>query len=203
MRDEIIQKRGYDSSIEGDDLSLKISSYPITAKYLSVRLAVHGGVICELCCGIGISLIEFSRHFDTVIGVDNDPYVIESARNNLQRNKITNYELILGGAEDLDTLHKIDADIVAYDIPYWSDHGNDAVTGKNPQLSTIIDLIRVNITKNIVIYAPSDVSYDDIAKITDVFEYQEVWINDKHDRNFIYFGDLIDTLGQSSINLTR
>jgi methylase of polypeptide subunit release factors len=202
MRDEIIQKRGYADSISGDDLSLKISSYPTTAKYLAKRLSPHGNTICELCCGVGISLIEFSHRFDKVIGLDNSSQVIESAQKNLHNAGITNCELLLGNADDPSKLSRINADIVAYDIPYWSDH-NDAAMDKNPQLARVIELINANITKNIVIYSPPHISYDDIAKITSIFEYQEVWIDDKHDRNFIYFGDLVEKPTRTKIILSN
>jgi ubiquinone/menaquinone biosynthesis C-methylase UbiE len=77
MRTNIIQTRGYDPDISGDELSLKIASYPATARYLAGRLKGTGKVACELCCGVGISLIELSKTFEKVIGVDSDSQVIE------------------------------------------------------------------------------------------------------------------------------
>jgi ubiquinone/menaquinone biosynthesis C-methylase UbiE len=69
---DIIQTRNYNPRIAGDELSLKIASYPATAQYLANRLSGQGTTLCELCCGVGVSLIEFSKTFEKVIGVDND-----------------------------------------------------------------------------------------------------------------------------------
>ena len=198
MRDEIIQKRGYASSTKGDVLSLKISSYPVTAKYLAERLAQNGNSICELCCGIGISLIEFSNNFEHVIGVDNHAEVMKSAQDNLQSAGVKNCELLLGSADDSSVLSKIKADIVAYDIPYWSNH-DDNLLSKNPQLSEMIQLIKSSITENIVVYLPAEFSFENANGLADTFEYQEVWIDGKHDRNFIYFGNLIHTHGYTKV----
>lgn len=200
MREEIIQKRNYDSAIHGDELSLKIASYPATARYLAERLAPYGDSICELCCGIGVSLVEFSRHFETVVGIDNDLSVADAARQNLQQVGVTNCEVLVGSVENADLLRGVSTDIVAYDIPYWSDHGG-TVKSKNPDLKEILALISAHMSTKIVVYTPPHVSYEDIAKIADTFEYQEVWVGDKYDRNFIYFGDLIQMTGLSKIVL--
>jgi len=200
MRDEVIQKRDYSNSIKGSTLSLKISSYPVTARYLAKRLTKSGNTICELCCGIGISLIEFSRYFDNVVGVDNDPHVVKNARSNLLNAEIGNCELIVGDISDLNVLSQINTDVVAYDIPYWSDH-ESMLMDKNPELKSIVEKIQLSITPNIVIYAPPHMSQKDFAKMFDNFEYQEIWINGKHDRNFIYLGGLIDSSAITRISL--
>ena len=90
MRTDIIQTRGYNPNIAGDDLSLKIASYPATARHLAKRLENQGKTVCELCCGIGISLIELSKSFDEVIGIDNDPSIVDDCRKNLESATITN-----------------------------------------------------------------------------------------------------------------
>lgn len=198
MRDEIIQKRNYDSAIQGDELSLKISSYPQTARYLAERLAPHGTSIVELCCGVGVSLVEFARRFESVTGVDSNLTVAAAARANVARAGATNCEVLVGSVDDTALLQQIDADIVAYDIPYWSDHG-ESLVGRNPDLKTTLELIRTHITSNIVVYTPPHITYDNIAAISDTFEFQEVWLDGKHDRNFVYFGNLVQSAEQSKV----
>lgn len=82
MRTDIIQTRGYNPNISGDELSLKIASYPATARYLAQRLKDEGDTVCELCCGIGVSLIELSKSFNRVIGVDSSAIIVEDCRKN-------------------------------------------------------------------------------------------------------------------------
>ena len=202
MRDEIIKKRGYSDAIHGDNLSLTISSYPVVAEYLASRLAYRGDTLCELCCGIGVSLIEFSSHFEYVIGIDNDMSVIKLATKNLAEAGRENCKLVLGDVSDPEILSRIKADIVTYDIPYWSDH-NGLVKNQNPDLSEVVHLAQDHITDNIVIYAPPHTIYDDISKLFDRFEYQEVWIDGDHDRNLIYLGSTIEHNGKTKVEFSK
>jgi 16S rRNA G966 N2-methylase RsmD len=192
MRDEIIQTRGYDHNIAGDELSLKIASYPSTARYLAKRLEPTGDTVCELCCGIGVSLLELSKSFDKVIGIDNDPNVIADCEQNLNRSGIANFELICGDVSDRGLLAKIKADVVLYDIPYWSSHGGMVDPGRqNPDLQQLIADITEIVTPNIVIYAPTHMTYKGVRDKLGDCEYVEIFINGKHDRNFIFLGGLI------------
>lgn len=76
MREHIIQTRGCQPNIAGDELSLRTASYPSTARYLAQRLQGKGDVVCELYCGVGVGLAELAKSFRKVIGADNDPAVI-------------------------------------------------------------------------------------------------------------------------------
>jgi tRNA G10 N-methylase Trm11 len=202
MRNDIIQKRGFDQNIAGNELSLKIASYPSTARYLAERLAKEGNTICELCCGVGISLVELSKSFDKVIGVDNDPEVIADCEHNLARAGITNCELICEDVSDRNLLAKIKADVVLYDIPYWKSHeGRVDPERQNPNLKQLITDIRETITPNIVIYTPKHMTYEDVKEVLGDCDYVEVYVNGKHDRNFIFLGDLKEKVGESRIEV--
>lgn len=43
--------------INGDQLSLKISSYPVFLNHLKERLSNRYSILLELCAGIGVGLI--------------------------------------------------------------------------------------------------------------------------------------------------
>lgn len=202
MRKDIIQTRGYDAEISGDELSLKIASYPTTASYLAERLKDSGNTICELCCGIGVSLIELSKSFNKVVGVDNDSAIIDDCRENLERVGIANYELIQGDVGDQDLLKKIKADIVLYDIPYWSTHaGQVDPKRQNPDLRKLTTYIRELITDKVVIYAPTHMTYEEVASALGPCEFMEVYMNGKYDRNFIFLGDLAKQEGKTRIKV--
>jgi 16S rRNA G966 N2-methylase RsmD len=202
MRNGIIQTRGYDQNIAGDELSLKIASYPSTARYLAERLKHKGDTVCELCCGIGISLLELSKSFNKVIGVDNDPNIITDCKQNLTLASIENYELLCGDVSDRDLLAKIKADAVLYDIPYWSSHeGRVDPERQNPNLKQLIADITEAITSNIVIYAPTHLTYESAKDTLGDCEYVEVYTNGKHDRNFIFLGGLIENDGRSRVEV--
>lgn len=203
MRDDIIKSRRYDPKIAGDELSLKISSYSTTARYLADRLKDKDSTVCELCCGIGISLIEFSSSFAKVIGVDADRSVIDHCRTNLTQAEVLNFELLTGDVNSKSLLKIINADIVLYDIPYWSSHdGKVNPSEQNPNLKELINNIQKSITKDIVIYTPSHMTYEDVSEEVGVCEFLEVWLNGKHDRNFIFLGSLVHTIGKTRVDIS-
>ncbi len=99
-------------------------------------------------------------------------------------------------------LRAINADIVLYDIPYWSDHqGKVDPARQNPDLQQIIADIRATITPNIVIYAPTHMTYRAAKDQLGDCEYVKVYIHGKHDRNFIFLGNLIEKEGASRIEV--
>ena len=153
--------------------------------------------MCELCCGIGISLIELSKSFDEVIGIDNDPSIVDDCRKNLESANITNHKLICGDVSDRQLLGNIKADVVLYDIPYWSTHSGQVNPDKqNPDLQKLIAGIRELITDKIVIYTPTHMTYEDVVSALGPCEFIKIYINGKHDRNFIFLGGLIERVGE-------
>lgn len=202
MRATIIKTRNYPPHIAGDELSLKISSYPVAARYLAGRLSGEGDSVCELCCGIGVSLAELSKNFDKATGVDSDKKTLDYCRKNLELAGAKNCQLIHGDVSDLELLGKIKAGVVLYDIPYWSDHGGKVSPDKqNPDLPQLIANIRELITDKIVIYTPAHTMHEEAAAKLGPCEFTEVYINGKHDRNFIFLGDLAKQPGKSRIEL--
>ena len=202
MREDIIQSRGYSSTISGDELSLKIASYPVTARYLANRLKGNGDTVCELCCGVGVSLIELSRSFTKVMGVDNSFTIIDDCKKNLEEAGITNHELLCGDIRSRELLGKIRANVVLYDIPYWSTHsGQVNPEEQNPNLQELISNIRELITSKIVIYAPTHFTREEVVAELGDCEYMKVYINGKYDRNFIFLGELAQKIGVTEVNL--
>lgn len=202
MREDIIQTRGYSSNISGDELSLKIASYPATARYLAERLKGEGDVICELCCGVGVSLVELSKSFTKVMGVDNSSTVIEDCKKNLERAGVTNHELLCGDISSRELLSKIQADVVLYDIPYWSTHsGKVDPERQNPDLQKLISNIREFITDKIVIYTPTHMTYEEVVEALGPCEFMEVYTNGKHDRNFVFLGELAQKDGVTKVEV--
>ncbi len=199
-REAIIAKRGYPSTIQADELSLKIASYPISARYLADRLSPKGASIAELCCGVGVSVIEFSHYFEKVIGIDNDPIVVESAIKNIESAGVRNCEVRQIDITSPGALNDVRTDIVAYDVPYWSEH-DASLTQRNPDMEQIITAVREHVTQDIVIYVPPHIGYEEVAGLFDDFEFQEVWINGRHDRNFVYLGSLAEYFGLTKIKL--
>lgn len=200
----IIKKRGYPDWIKGDKLSLYISNYPKTAKHIANRIGKKDQIICELCCAVGVSLIELAKKFKRTIGVDIDKKVIANCKKNLSNAGVINKtELVLGDISKRSLLKKIKADIVIYDIPYWNIGltENTGLEKKNPNLKRLVRNIRELITKNIIICAPPYYGYDEAKKDFGKCECESIFINNKQDRNYIYLGNLIKKYGTTKILL--
>jgi len=198
-REAIIGKRGYRKNIKGDQYSLYLSNYPISAKYLARRLENKGKILAELCSGVGVTLEAVSSKFEKLIGVELSAEILEYCRQNLESAGLINkVDLIRGDVADEDLLKNIKADVVIYDIPYWVSKelpGRTNVLDKNPDLNELIDNVRKYITDNIVVFAPRYLEYSNIKNSAVECEFQKIYINGKHDRNYIFFGNLIENQG--------
>ena len=205
-RETIIQRRAYPANIKGAQYDLYLSNYPVAAQYLADRIGDSNKVAVELCCGIGVTLAALASKFKKVAGVEIDPTILKYCRQNLEnRGLLKKVSLIKGDILDEKVFTKIKADIAIYDIPYWVSKelpDGTNVLDKNPDLIKIINSIRKNITKNIVFFAPPWFSYLQAKRELGALEYQKIFINGKHDRNYIYLGNLIKTLGETEINLS-
>jgi 16S rRNA G966 N2-methylase RsmD len=202
---DIIKHRGYRKNIKGDKFSLYISNYPTNAKYLKSRIGNSKSVLVELCCSIGVSLEYLAPGFKKVIGVDLDENILKVCKKNLKESGfMTKTELIHGNVFDDDILKSIDADIVIYDIPFWYPHEqekNGNLIDKNPPLQPLIKKIKKNISSNIIIFTPPDWKFDFFLEELGIMEYEQVFIDGKHNRNQIYLGELINTLGITKVEL--
>ncbi len=153
---------------------------------------------------MGVSLVELAASFDKVIGVDNSQLVIDDCRTNFEYAKVLNFELLTGDVSSKFLLKSIKADVILYDIPYWSNHsGKVNPAEQNPDLGELITNIREFITEDIVVYAPTYITYETIRDELGECEYLEVWLNGKHDRNFIFLGSLIQSIGKTKIELNE
>ncbi len=196
----------FQSSLSGTDFDLYISNYPSTAQYLAHRLKDPNKTIMELCCGIGVSLLEFAPFFKKVIGVDNDSDVLKFCEENISQSKykrkiqIKRFDVT---QNPIFIEEKID--IMIYDIPYWFDHRNRFHTlhtpQDNPNLEKIISNLKNQSLHDIVIYTPPYFSEEDAHNLHLECEYEKVYLNGKHDRNHIYLGNLIQKIGTTRINL--
>ena len=202
---DIIQRRGYRKNIKGDKFSLYISNYPSNAEYLKSRIGNPNLVLAELCCSIGITLEYLAPGFKKVIGVDIDKDILQMCKINLtEAGLISKTQLINGDVFDDNTLKSIKADIIIYDIPFWYPHKQEKqgnLVSKNPPLKELIKKIQENVTSNIVIFSPPEWNYEYFQKELGTIEFEQVFINQIHNRNQVYLGDLINKKGETKIAL--
>lgn len=198
-KEAIIAKRGYRTNIKGDQYSLYLSNYSVAAEYLAERLENKGKTLVELCCGVGVTMEAVASKFERIIGIEIDPEVLDFCRQNLQAAGITGkIELVQGDITDENILKMIKADVAIYDIPYWVSKelpDGTNVLDKNPELDVMVKKIRNNITKSIVVFGPTYLTYDSVREKLGECEFQKIFINGRYDRNYIYFGNLVQRQG--------
>lgn len=198
-RQQLIENRGFDPNIKGRQYDIYLSNFKVSANYLARRIGDKRKTIAELCCSIGSTTVELAKNFKKVIGVDIDKKVLTSNRQNLEKAGVgQNVELLEGDVSDAGLLKRINADIVIYDIPYWVPkkfETGELNLDKNPDLKDLVTKIRKYITHNIIIFAPPRTTYDEITKLLGECEFQMIIVNGRHDRNYIYFGDTMNTKG--------
>jgi len=72
--------------------------------------------------------------------------------------------LIHGDIADEKLLQSFTGNIVFYDIPFWSSHGEDK-DKRNPPLKKIVENIQKYISQDIVIFSPPHTAYEEIKEI--------------------------------------
>ncbi len=206
-RNTLIEKRKYRKDISGDTLTLYISNSPVAAKWLAKRIGNPDKSLLELCCGVGVTLEYLGPVFKKAIGVDIDKEILSACNENLERAKLFDrVELITGDVRDVNLLQSLKADTVIYDIPYWYPHKYSKYSNKekpreNPDLIELVSSIRKYISEDIVIFSPKENGYEYFKNILGECECIEIFIDGKHDRNYILFGSLVKEAGSNSIHI--
>jgi 16S rRNA G966 N2-methylase RsmD len=207
VRSELIKKRGYRNDVYGDTLSLYLSNYPISAKWLANRIGNKSKVALELCCAVGITMEYLAPVFKKVIGIDIDKKILNACKKNLKSVGVSKKtKLILGDIRDKKLLKKIKADIVIYDIPYWYPQKYSLYTKKkikveNPNLKETIKNIREFISKDIVVFTPPEMDYKYFKGVAGQCECVKININNRSDRNYFFLGNLIKKEGINKLKL--
>lgn len=204
-RAELIRYRGYRKDIVGDKFSLYISNYPVNARYLLDRIGNPERILAELCCSVGVTMEYLAPGFKHTIGVDIDHEVLQMCRENIRlaghSDKVT---LMAGDVADPGLLTQLQADLVIYDIPFWyphKDQNQGNLIDKNPPLQELMAGIRSKITEDIIIFSPPEWTYEYFLKELGEMEFEEVFIDGKHNRNQIYLGGLKKVVGKTCIEL--
>ena len=92
-------------------------------------------------------------------------------------------------------------DVVYYDIPYWYSYSEHKPHFRNPDLGSVINAVRRSITHDIVVFGPPQLDFHQISDLCGDCEFERVFINGVHDRNNVYFGELISKPGLTEIRI--
>lgn len=159
------KKRGsrFTKDVYTDEESAFISCPEYIAEHMAETIAGFGEFhsVVELCSCIGSTCIQMAKHFDQVIGIDNDKKRIEMAEKNAKLYGVAQKtKFIVGDVLDEKLLKSIRADVAILD-PVWaavpmdrSSHVSD-INLTQPSLKEMFVLTKKYITSNIVARVPA------------------------------------------------
>ena len=78
---------------------------------------------------------------------------------------------------------------------------NVDLNDRNPPLRELVAKIQRNITSKIIIFSPPEWDYESFEKQLGTIEFEQVYINQIHNRNQVYLGDFINQKGKTKIML--
>lgn len=96
-----------------DEEALRYATPPEIAEYRARR--INGRKIADICCGVGMQLMYFSKYAEKVIGVEIDGDRVKMAKLNLEVFGAENFEIIQGDALSREIFDRIDADCIFCD----------------------------------------------------------------------------------------
>ncbi len=180
----------FSRQIRGDQDAIHMSVPEVAGLYVSRRLVGYKSCV-ELCSAIGMMSICVAQTVPKVIGIDIDERRVGDARKNAAEYNIEDrVSFVVGDVLDENLLQTIKADVAILD-PDWSagtdktEHVFDIET-MQPNMRTMIQLTKKNITDNLVIRVPK---HFDLMTLSDFGEYEleSVYIDGKLKFKVVYF----------------
>jgi hypothetical protein len=163
--------------------------------------------VLETCTGAGFSTISLAQVAKKVSTIEINQSNQKQAKQNVQISGHSHkVDFILGDVLDeniLVNLQKIDA---AFLDPDWNDIGFGHIykfrnSNMQPPADILLNTV-LNITPNIALILPPFISEKEFDELID-FELQKIYLNDELVLFCIYFGSLIDTIGESKLYVTN
>lgn len=184
-------KNKFSKEIFADSDAYKMSCPEIVSTYLASKLSKYKSAI-ELCCAVGMTVIQLAKNIDRVTGIDFNKERIENAVNNSVLYSVSEKtHFIYGNVLDENLLKKQSAEIAILD-PDWSFAGLDKrshvfdLTDTQPNLRTLFNLSKKYITSNIVIRIPKTFTLETIAEFGPC-KLENVFLDQKLKFKFAYF----------------
>jgi len=138
------------------------------AKHLAKNLSKFSTAV-ELCCGVGMTVIQLAKQMKKVTGIDINQENIFAAKKNAELYNVSDKtEFILGDVLDVKLLKSIKAEVAVLD-PDWSNQDSDKaqhvseLDETQPNLNELYNLTRKYITKNIVVRMPKTFTFKTVS----------------------------------------
>lgn len=160
----------FSEEIFADSDAYYMSCPEIVSKHLANRVSNYNSAI-ELCCAVGMTVIQLAKKIDNVIGIDMNKERIQNAIQNAKLYSVSDKtHFIEGNVLDEYLLNKQSAELAILD-PDWSftgsnknDHVSD-ISSTQPDLRTLFNLTKKHITSNIIVRIPKTFTFETISEL--------------------------------------
>lgn len=180
----------FSKEIYGDVDGIYMSCPEEVSKHLAEKLSCYKTGV-ELCCALGMTVIQLAKKMEYVYGIDMDENRINAAiKNSELYNVRSKTEFILGDVLDENILRNIKAEVAVLD-PDWSIGENKKnhvfdLEMTQPNMKELFYKVKENITENIVLRIPKTFSFDTL-KVLGNCEIENIIWDNKVKFRYAYF----------------
>lgn len=161
-------KKKFSKTIFADDDAYYMSCPEVVGRHIASQLSDFDSVV-ELCCAVGITVIQLAKNINKVIAIDINQDRISDAKKNAALYGVQDkIEFIIGDALDRDLLKNISAEVAILD-PDWSAEDTEksvhvnSIDDTRPSMRKMFSLVKRYITPNIVIRIPKNFTFDTLS----------------------------------------
>jgi len=162
--------------------------------------------VLETCTGTGFTTVSLARVASHVTTVEINPTHQEQARRNIGRSGLCeNVTFISGDILDEDLLRALPPVDAALLDPDWADTGPDhqyrfVNSNTLPPADALLDRV-FRITENIALVLPPRVDVHEFTQLP-VNEREKLYLGGSHELYCLYFGELIERMGETEFRVT-
>ncbi|KAM3143690.1 hypothetical protein pb186bvf_004186 [Paramecium bursaria] len=188
------------------------------ARYIAKRLKQNHQVVVDLGCGMGGNTVQFAKECSYVIGVDIDLELLKITEESCQQNRV-NYKVDLVNANLFD-LKNLKADVI-FTNPTCKTRGRnkniDMDLDCQPNFAQLIQKCKL-MAPNTIIQMPANIDMNQLTQyfnfnkmnaimqkqyVHSVIEVEQLIVNNVHEWNIIYVGDVANVLLQLIAQVTN
>lgn len=157
--------------------------------------------VLETCTGAGFTTISLARTAKSVITVEINKSIQEQAIYNVEKARLSDsVSFIHGSILDPELLNNLPSVDAAFIDPDWASTGPDHVyrfIGSNtqPPADTVLNKI-FNITGNVAMVLPPFIDVQEFDNLPE-HERERLYLGESHELFCLYFGGLIESIGET------
>ena len=186
----------FSKEIYGDTDGIYMSCPEVISEHLAKKLAKYKTGV-ELCCALGMTVIQLAKKLEYVYGIDMDKERIVSAKKNAQLYGVQNKtEFIQGNVLDENLLKNIQAEVAILD-PDWSAGNNKKehvadLEMTPPSMKYMFYKAKEHITHNLVLRIPKTFTFETLNVLGKCEIENIIWDNRVRFKYAFFADDIVE-----------